>query len=206
MFEKSTAAETARALDTDPSRGLSRAEAERRLMENGKNALTEKKPKTVLQMFLSQLNEPMIYILFAAAVISFFLREYGDAAIVLVVIVLNAVIGVVQEGKAQHALAALKKLSSPTALVKREGVVFEIPAQDLVTGDLIVLEAGRQVPADLRLTFSTNLKIGESALTGESVPAEKDHTFAVADDLPLGDRINMAYMTPPLPTAGERAS
>jgi len=195
MFEKSTAAETARALDTDPSRGLSRAEAERRLMENGKNALTEKKPKTVLQMFFGQLNEPMIYILFAAAVISFFLKEFGDAAIVLIVIVLNAVIGVAQEGKAQQALAALKKLSSPTALVKRDGAVFEIPAQDLVTGDLVVLEAGRQVPADIRLTFSTNLKIEESALTGESVPVEKDHTFAARDDLPLGDRINMAYMT-----------
>ncbi|HOF99954.1 MAG: Calcium-transporting ATPase 1 [Firmicutes bacterium ADurb.Bin248] len=195
MFEKTTAAETARALDADPARGLSRADAERRLMENGKNALTEKKPKTVLQMFLEQLNEPMIYILLAAAVISLFLREFGDAVIVLVVIILNAVIGVVQEGKAQQALAALKKLSSPTALVRREGEVREIPAQDLVLGDLVVLEAGRQVPADLRLTFSTNLKIEESALTGESVPVEKDASFTAADDLPLGDRLNMAYMT-----------
>ncbi len=195
MFEKSTAAETVRALDTDPAQGLSRAEAQRRLLENGKNALTEKKPKSVLRMFYEQLNEPMIYILLAAAVISLLLREYGDAVIVLVVIVLNAVIGVVQEGKAQQALAALKKLSSPTALVKREGVVSEIPAENLVAGDLVILEAGRQIPADLRLTFSSNLKIEESALTGESVPVEKDAAFTAEAELPLGDRLNMAYMT-----------
>ncbi|HWQ58486.1 MAG TPA: HAD-IC family P-type ATPase, partial [Clostridia bacterium] len=195
MFEKTTAAEAARALDTDAALGLTRAEAERRLLENGKNALAEKKPKTVMQMFFEQLNEPMIYILLAAAAISIFLKEYGDAVIVLIVIVLNAVIGVVQEGKAQQALAALKKLSSPTALVKREGEIREIPAEELVLGDLVVLEAGRQVPADLRLTFSTNLKIEESALTGESVPVEKDAAFTAGGDLPLGDRLNMAYMT-----------
>ncbi len=195
MFEKSTVEETTRALDTDLALGLTQAEAERRLMQNGKNALVEKKPKTVLQMFIDQLNEPMIYILFAAAVISVFLKEYGDAVIVLAIVVINAVIGVVQEGKAQQALAALKKLSSPTALVKRDGMVREIAAEDLVVGDLVILEAGRQVPADLRLTFSSNLKIEESALTGESVPVEKDHTFAAEEDLPLGDRINMAYMS-----------
>lgn len=195
MFESKNVIQTEQELQTSAQNGLSAAEAAARLQKNGPNALVEKKGKTKLQMFLAQLNEPMIYILFAAAVISLLLGEVSDAIIVLVVVLVNAVVGMVQEGKAQQALEALKKLSSPTAMVRRDGKVFEIPAAELVVGDVVVLEAGRQIPADLRLTSTTNLKVDESALTGESVPVEKNCNAILASDAPLGDRINMGYMT-----------
>lgn len=195
MYEKKNIALTEQELQTSAAQGLTSQEAEARLAKNGKNALMEKKQKTRLQMFLAQLNEPMIYILFAAAIISLALGEVSDAIIVLIVVLINAVIGVVQEGKAQQALEALKKLSSPTAMVQRGGRLEEIAAELLVCGDVVVLEAGRQVPADLRLTKTINLKVDESALTGESVPSDKDATMTVMGEAPLGDRHNMAYMT-----------
>ena len=195
VFENKTVAQTEQELHTHAAEGLSAEEARARLEKNGPNALVEKKGKTRLQMFLAQLNEPMIYILFAAAAISLLLKEVSDAIIVLVVVLLNAIVGMVQEGKAQQALEALKKLSSPTAMVKRDGKVFEIPAAQLVAGDVVVLEAGRQIPADLRLSTTVNMKIDESALTGESVPVEKDAEAQLEGDSPLGDRVNMAYMT-----------
>ena len=195
VFESKNVSQTEQELQTDLQKGLSQQEAKNRLEKNGPNALVEKKGKTKLQMFLSQLNEPMIYILFAAAAISLLLKEVSDAIIVLIVVLLNAVIGMVQEGKAQEALEALKKLSSPTAMVRRDGVTKEIPASELVQGDVVVLEAGRQIPADLRLTQTTNLEVDESALTGESVPVEKDCNAVLPQDAPLGDRINMGYMT-----------
>lgn len=195
MYEKKNVAQAEQALQTDAKKGLSATEAKNRLEKNGPNALMEKKGKTKLQMFLAQLNEPMIYILFAAAAISLILGEVSDAIIVLIVVLINAVIGVVQEGKAQQALEALKKLSSPTAMIRRDGRIAEIPAAELVVGDVVILEAGRQVPADLRLTETINLKVDESALTGESVPSEKDGTITIVGEAPLGDRHNMAYMT-----------
>ncbi|MDR0930499.1 MAG: cation-translocating P-type ATPase [Clostridiales bacterium] len=177
------------------NQGLTTNQAAELLAKNGENVLAQKKPKTYLQMLLAQLNEPMIYILMVAMAVSLFLHEVSDAIIVGAVIILNAVIGVVQEGKAQAALEALKKLSSPTALVRRDGVVTELPASQLVVGDIIILEAGRQIPADLKLIESINLKIEESALTGESVPVEKDAHYTPDDNAPLGDRLNCAYMT-----------
>lgn len=135
----------------------------------------------------------MIYILFAAAAVSLILREFSDAVIILAVVLLNAIIGLVQEGKAQKALDSLKKLSSPFALVRRDGVVKEIPAQDLVAGDIVLLDAGRVVPADLRLTQTYNLQIEESALTGESVPVQKDETFLPEKNIGLGDCVHMAF-------------
>ncbi|MDD4796813.1 MAG: cation-translocating P-type ATPase [Eubacteriales bacterium] len=194
MFENRTLSETLETLATTPA-GLTGAEAAARLARDGENVLTEKKPPTRLQMFLHQLNEPMIYILLAAAVISLFLKEVSDAVIILCVVLLNAVVGVEQEGKAQKALEALKKLSSPVAVVRRAGQVLEVPAARLVQGDVVLLEAGRIIPADLRLIQSASLKIEESALTGESVPVEKDAAFVTAGEVPLGDRINMAYMS-----------
>ncbi len=187
--------EVLRTLDTDPGIGLSASEVQRRLAEHGPNAFEEKKPKTLFQMFLAQLRDPMIYILMGAVVISAALGEFSDAAIIVAVILLNAIVGVVQEAKAEKSLEALKKLSSPVAMVRREGKLCEIPAAQLVPGDVVLLEAGRIVPADLRLLSSVNLKIEESALTGESVPVEKDADFVAEEEALLGDRINMAYLS-----------
>ncbi len=193
MYHDKSADDVLSSLGVKPESGLSTAEAESRLAKNGPNRLAEKKGKTRLQMFLSQLNDPMIYILFAAAAISCVLREFSDAVIILIVVLLNAIIGMVQEGKAQDALEALKKLSSPSALVRREGILCEIPAEQLVPGDIVVLEAGRVVPCDLRLISSINLKVEESALTGESVPVTKDADAVIAENAGLGDRVNMAF-------------
>ena len=193
MYHDKSVQDVLQSLNVSPEAGLSSAEAESRLAKHGPNRLAEKKGKTRLQMLLSQLNDPMIYILFAAAAVSCFLREFSDAVIILVVVALNAIIGMVQEGKAQDALEALKKLSSPSALVRRDGVLCEIPAEQLVPGDIVVLEAGRVVPCDLRLVESINLKIEESALTGESVPVTKDAGAVIAENAGLGDRVNMAF-------------
>lgn len=151
----------------------------------GNNILEEEAPKSVVTSFLEQLNDPLIFILFVAAAISMLLREYGDMVIILAVVVLNAAIGVVQEGKAKRALDALKEMTSPHALIRdADGHVKEIAAADLIPGDIVCLEAGRQVPADLKLITAVNLKIEEAALTGESVPVSKD----VAEN-------NLAYMS-----------
>lgn len=144
------------------------------MTERGRNILEEGRRKTTFQRFIEQLNDPLIFILFIAAAISLLLREYSDAAIILAVILVNAIVGVIQEGKAQRALDALKEISSPRAVILQDGQPMEIPASDLIPGDTVLLDAGRQVPADLLLTESLNLKIEESALTGESLPVEKD--------------------------------
>lgn len=193
MFEQKTADEVCRLMQTETQTGLSVSVANERLAQNGKNELTEKKRKTMLVMFLEQLNDPMIFILFAAAAISLWHHEVGDAIIILAVVLLNAIIGVTQESKAEAALSALKQMSSPLALVRRGGKLIEVPAKELVTGDIVILEAGRIIPADLRLTYSVNLKIEESALTGESVPVDKDANCIIKDGAGLGDRLNMAF-------------
>ncbi len=140
----------------------------------GMNVLDEEKRDSVIVRFIEQLNSPLIYILMVAAAISALLKEYGDMVIILVVISLNSFVGVIQEGKAARALDALKKMSSPKALLKEGERVSEVPAASLIPGDIVCLEAGRQVPADLLLKTAVNLKIEESALTGESVPVTKD--------------------------------
>lgn len=140
----------------------------------GKNVLMEAPPKTGPERFLEQLNDPLIFILFIAAAISLLLREYSDTAIILAVILVNATIGVIQEGKAQRALDALKKMTSPKTVILKDNKPTEIPAADLIPGDIVLLDAGRQVPADLQITESMSLKIEESALTGESLPVDKD--------------------------------
>lgn len=142
--------------------------------ERGHNVLKEAPEKNALQRFLAQLNDPLIFILFIAASISMLLGEYSDTLIILSVILVNALVGVIQEGKAQRALHALKEMSSPKALLIKNGNTTEIPAADLIPGDEVLLDAGRQVPADLLITESNCLKIEESALTGESLPVEKD--------------------------------
>lgn len=142
--------------------------------ERGHNVLKEAPEKNALQRFLAQLNDPLIFILFIAASISMLLGEYSDTLIILSVILVNALVGVIQEGKAQRALHALKEMSSPKALLIKGRNTTEIPAADLIPGDEVLLDAGRQVPADLLITESNCLKIEESALTGESLPVEKD--------------------------------
>lgn len=197
MFEQYSVQETIRKLNADERQGLTEAEAARRLQVNGPNEMKEARKKTCLESFFEQLNDPLIYVLMVAAAVSIFLKEISDAVIIGVVVLINAVVGMLQEGKARKALESLKKLTSPKAVVIREGVRREIAASQLVTGDLVCLEAGCQVPADMRLIQSANLKIEESALTGESLPMEKDALFLVRQglDIPLGDRHNMAYMS-----------
>lgn len=178
--------------------GLTQKEAQARQEQYGRNELAQKKGKSPIVKFLLQFKDPMIFILLAAAVVSAILQEITDSVIILVVVILNGIIGYIQEAKAEKAIDALKKLSTPKALVRREGKTEEIDAALLVPGDIVLLEAGRVVPADLRLIESSNLKIEESALTGESVPSEKDSGFVADGDIPVGDRINMAYMTTPV--------
>lgn len=192
MYYKKSIQETC-AVNSTQNEGLSQEEAKVRLSSNGPNALIDKKGKTMLQMFLAQLKDPLIYILFVAAAISIVLGKVTDAIIILLVVLINAVIGMVQESKAEAALEALKNLSSPNAMVRRGGRIMEIPAQDLVVGDVVILEAGRIIPADLRLIQSVNLKIEESALTGESVPVDKVADFVAKEDIGIGDQINMAF-------------
>ena len=175
--------------------GLSVREAEKRLSIYGKNELEEKKPPSVLQRFIGQFMDPLIYVLLAAGVISVLLGEQGDAAIIAAVVLLNAAVGVAQEGKAQKALDSLKQMTKLKAVVRRDGRLLEIDSTELVPGDLVVLSAGQQVPADLRLIFTENLKTQEAALTGESVPVEKDADFLSGEHTPLGDRKNMVYMS-----------
>lgn len=195
MFEQKTVQEIEKLLDTESGRGLSEGEAASRLLRNGKNELKEEEKKTTLEAFLEQLNDPLICVLLAAAFLSFLLKEISDAVIISVVVAVNAIVGVIQEGKAKKALEALKKLTSPKADVRRNGKVKEIPASDLVKGDIVLLETGAQVPADLRLIKSYGLKVEESALTGESISVLKDADFLADRELLLGDRKNQVFMS-----------
>ncbi len=198
MFEQKTVKETCSELKSDTHKGLTEMEAGRRLRMDGKNELPEEGRKNPVTRFLEQLQDPLIYVLLAASAISLLLDEVSDTMIILFVVLMNAVIGLIQEGKAQKALDSLKRLSSPHAMVIRDEQQKQIAASDLVTGDIVCLEAGCQVPADLRLLETESLKIEESALTGESLPVDKNAAFTVQKEMgeiPLGDRINMAYMS-----------
>ncbi|MBQ8287219.1 MAG: calcium-translocating P-type ATPase, PMCA-type [Clostridia bacterium] len=187
-------------LDTDRSVGLTSAEVSARQAKHGPNKLREKKKKTTLQRFFDQFKDVMILILIAAAIVSFTIvvmeqnwGELFEPGLILLIVILNACMGVYQEGKAEKALDALKNLSAPHARVIRDGSERVIDASELVPGDIIRLEAGDFVPADARLLHSVSLKAEESALTGESVPSEKDYTAQIAENAPLGDRYNMVF-------------
>ena len=193
-FDKLSAEDTLKILETSKN-GLSPEEAAARIKEFGPNAFEEGKKKTIFHMLWAQINDPLIYVLLAATAISLFLKEYTDAFIIIAIVVLNSIIGVVQENKAEKSLEALKKLSSPHAAVRRGGKLLDTVASELVPGDIVLLEAGRIVPADVRLVESINLKIEESSLTGESVPVEKSADFISETDLGIGDRINMGYLS-----------
>ncbi|MBL1230418.1 cation-translocating P-type ATPase [Enterococcus sp. BWB1-3] len=176
--------------------GLSEEEARKRLTEYGKNALEEGKKKSIFVKFLEQFKDFMIIVLLAAAVISaLFSHEIVDSVIILLVVVLNAIFGVVQEAKAEEAIEALKEMSSPNANVRRDGHALSVKSDELVPGDIVLLDAGDVVPADLRLLEAASLKIEEAALTGESVPVEKKAGTLEqsAQEIGIGDRLNMAY-------------
>ncbi len=187
-------------LETDREKGLTSEQVRERQSKYGANQLHEKKKKTTLQRFLDQFKDVMILILIAAAIVSFVVvvieKNWGELfepALILLIVILNAIMGVYQEGKAEKALAALKNMSAPHARVIRNGEERIIDAKELVPGDIIRLEAGDFVPADARLLHSAGLKSEESALTGESVPSEKDYLAEPRDNAPLGDRHNMVY-------------
>jgi Ca2+-transporting ATPase len=186
-------AEVAGQLGTDFAAGLTRAEAASRLARYGPNAIQEGEKRSPWRMLADQFTDFMIIVLLAAAVISGFIGEVVDTIAILVIVVMNGTIGFIQEYRAEQAMAALKKLAAATARVLRDGAVIEVPAAELVPGDLVVLEAGNIVPADLRLVESVVLRTEEAALTGESVPVEKRTEPVEGADLALGDRRNLAY-------------
>ena len=199
-FHSQSIDETLKELSAQPQTGLSASKAAALLAQYGENRLKEKKKKTNLQRFLEQFKDVMILILLAAALISFVIAciegnpiEFFEPALILIIVVLNAVMGMLQESKAEKALDALKSMSAPHARVIRDGEEKIIDASGLVPGDIIKLEAGDFVPADARLLKSVSLKSEESALTGESVPSEKDAQSQVKEDAPLGDRSNMVF-------------
>ncbi len=213
-FETVSDSEVLKLLETDPEKGLSSKEAASRLAKFGPNKLQEEKKKSWIRIFFEQMANPMIYVLFGAVAITIgvsiyetvkhgsfdFLNvgDWPDIIIILAVIILNSVIGTVQEIKAQTSLDALKQLSSPESTVIRDGKRFKVKSSELVVGDIIVLEEGDTIGADLRLIEAVNLKCDESSLTGESVPVEKDSKVTFSESVAVGDRINMAYMSTPV--------
>ena len=182
--------------------GLTEKEAERRLAEHGKNKLAEGKKDSIIKQLLKQLADPMIIILLVAAAISGVLaitqdESFADVIIILAVVVVNAVLGVYQENKAEKAIEALQEMSAATSKVLRNGKIISVRSEDLTVGDVVLLEAGDAVPADGRIIENASLKIEEAALTGESVPVSKfidAINLTDSADVPLGDRKNMAYM------------
>lgn len=174
--------------------GLSKTEAQERLAAYGPNELDAGKKKSMLMKFAEQFKDLMILVLIVAAIISAVVsHEVVDSAIIMLVVIINAIMGVIQESKAEQAIEALKEMSTPNANVLRQGHALSIKSDELVPGDIVLLEAGDVVPADLRLIEAASLKIEESALTGESVPVQKELTLLEATDIGIGDRLNMAY-------------
>jgi Ca2+-transporting ATPase len=174
--------------------GLSEEEAARRLQEQGPNQLTEAPSTTIMQMLIAQFNNFVVILLIVAAMVSAVLGDLIEAAAILAIVILNAALGVIQERRAEQALAALRKLAAPEAHVIRGGSRKVIPSSEVVPGDVVLLEAGNYIPADVRLLDAINLRVEEAALTGESVPVKKDAAILLASEIPLGDRKNTAFM------------
>ncbi|MEG2018015.1 MAG: cation-translocating P-type ATPase, partial [Clostridium sp.] len=183
--------------NTNEATGLTTEQVSKLQEQYGLNKLAGKKRKTKLQIFISQLNDILIYILIVAAILSVVVgKEFSDAIIIGIVILINATVGMIQEAKAEQALDALKQMSTPKAIVKRNGDLVEIASEEVVPGDIVIIDAGRFIPCDIRLIDSANLKVEESALTGESVPVDKDANLVIDDEkVSLGDKKNMLFMS-----------
>ena len=185
-------------LGVDPDKGLSAAAAEEALNRDGPNALPTEQPKPGWRRFLDEYRAYMQLILVGASIVSLAIKEWSTAVVLALITVLNAVVGLRQAGKAESAMNALKSMMEATARVRRDGVEAVIPAEQLVVGDVVLISAGDEVPADGRIVSATSLQIDESALTGESVPAEKDAETLSGDELGSGDQTNMAFMHTPV--------
>ena len=194
MFYNKSIEETTKNLKVDVAKGLSSSEAGQRLQKYGANRLEGEKEKSLLSMVVDQLKDFLVIILIIAAIVSIILGEHLDGIIILAIVVLNTILGIYQENKASNALKALKEMANPRTKILRDGVVVEIASHEVVPGDIVILDAGDYVAADIRLIQSINLKIDEAALTGESVPVEKEANAILDEDASLGDRINSAYM------------
>ncbi|WEG73233.1 cation-translocating P-type ATPase [Vagococcus intermedius] len=192
-FYKQTEQDVLSKMETSKE-GLSQAEAKKRLEEYGHNELDEGKKKSLLSKFIDQFKDFMIMVLLAAALVSYFTGDKVEAIMIIVVVLIMAIFGVVQEAKAEQAIDALKSMATPNARAFRNGTMETVKSTELVPGDIVALEAGDVIPADLRLLEANSLKIEEAALTGESVPVEKEMTVITADGTGIGDRLNMAYM------------
>lgn len=181
--------------DVSRDKGLTNKQVDELKQEYGANEIKEEKGNTLLKMFINQFKDFMIVILLIAAIVSGMLGEITDTVLIFIIVILNAVIGVVQENRAEQSLRALKSMSTPNAKVLREGKIIEVKSDSIVPGDIVIIEAGDYVPADGRLIESVNLMIEESALTGESVPVNKDTSILTGSEVPLGDRKNMIFST-----------
>lgn len=182
-------------MKVDLSRGLTNDEAAQRMELYGENILREKKKKSNLQKILDQFKDFMVIVLIIASIVSGLLGEWVDAIVIIAIVIVNAILGVVQEGKAEKAIAALQKMSAPNAKIIRNGELTVVPASLVVPGDICVIEAGDIIPADMRLIESSSLKAEEASLTGESVPVEKSHSVVIDHSASLGDRVNMCFMS-----------
>lgn len=195
MYHNQRSIDVLKEFDSMASDGLSTVEAKERLEKYGLNEFQDKKRKTFLQKFIDQFKDFMIIILIVAAIISIAAGERVDAIVILAIVILNAFLSIYQEGQAEKSLESLKQMSAPEAKVIRDGKKTVVPARELVPGDIVILEAGDIIPADLRLFTSSNLKVDESSLTGESVAVEKNSEAILDNNATLGDRVNMAYMS-----------
>ena len=179
--------------ETDPKRGLSSSDAQSRLEKYGKNIIESSNKKSIWKKIFEQLADPMVLLLIAAAIVSAFTGDVVECVIIVAIVVINAIMSIVQEGKAEDSVEALQKMSSPEATVIRDGQRGHVKAEDLVPGDIVVIETGDIIPADMRLIESSNLKIDESSLTGESVAVEKDADIEINEDVGIGDRENYVH-------------
>ncbi len=184
---------------TNITNGLDEKEVEERKKHFGENKLADKKKESIITKFLKQFNDFMIIILIIASIVSAVVSkldgsgDYIDSIIIIAIVILNAIMGVVQEAKAEKSLEALKKIAAPTAKVRRNGKIINIKSEEVVPGDIVILEAGNYVPADARLIKTSNLKVEESSLTGETVPVQKDEKVVLKENIPIGDMVNMVF-------------